>query len=99
LTKEIGAENFEMRYMEIPVNGRSSHDKHPYEHEVFIIRGNGIVKGEDDQENLSPGDALFIPGNEVHQLINTGNTILGFICIIPTGKEDKLKHLVEKFLT
>ncbi len=91
LTKEIGAKNFEMRYMEIPINGKSSYDKHSYEHEVFVIEGNGIIKGEDNQENLLPGDAVFIPVNEAHQLINTGNTNFGFICLIPTGREDKLK--------
>ena len=36
LTQGNGAPNFELRYIEIPSNGKSSYGKHPHEHEVFV---------------------------------------------------------------
>ena len=43
LTSEVGAPNFELRYIEIPPGGRSNHGSHPHEHEVFVVAGQGLV--------------------------------------------------------
>ena len=91
ITSEIGAKNFELRYIEIPVNGNSSYGSHPHEHEVFIIKGRGVIKGKDSRKELKPNDAVFVPGGEDHQWINTGNEPFGFICVVPKGAEAESK--------
>jgi len=62
LTSEIGAPSFELRYIEIPPGGRSSDGSHPHEHEVFVVRGRGLVKGPDGATPLTPGMAVFVTG-------------------------------------
>jgi quercetin dioxygenase-like cupin family protein len=92
LTTEIGAQNFEMRYIEIPPGGRSSNGHHPHEHEVFIVAGSGYIKGESEENKLVPGMGVFVPGDEVHQWINASETEpFGFICVVPKGAEKESK--------
>lgn len=91
ITSEIGAKNFELRYIEIPINGKSSYGSHTHEHEVFIIKGRGRIKGKNYEKELKPLNAVFVPGNEEHQWINEGNETFGFICVVPKGAESESK--------
>ncbi len=92
LTTEQGALNFEMRYIEIPPGGKSSYGHHPHEHEVFIVKGKGKIKGQYPEKHLVPGAAVFVPGNEEHQWINASETEpFGFICVVPKGAEAESK--------
>ena len=67
ITKEIGAENFAMRLFEMKVGGHSPFHSHPWEHEVFILEGEGLAVGEGEERKFRAGDAIFIPSNEKHQ--------------------------------
>ena len=91
LTSEVGAKNFELRYIEIPVKGKSSYGSHTHEHEVFVIRGKGKIKGKSFDEDLNISDAVFVPGDEEHQWINSGDEPFGFICVVPKGAEAESK--------
>jgi quercetin dioxygenase-like cupin family protein len=92
ITSEIGAKSFELRYIEIPAGGKSSYGKHPHEHEVFIVKGEGKIKGQYPEKTLKPGTAVFVPGNEEHQWINTkDDEPFGFICVVPKGAEAESK--------
>ncbi len=92
LTSEIGAKNFELRYFEIPPGGKSSYGSHPHEHEVFIVKGRGLVKGPDEETLLTPGMAVFVPGDEEHQWLNASNDEpFGFVCVVPRGAESESK--------
>ncbi len=96
ITQENGAPNFELRYLEIPAGGKSSAGSHAHEHEVFVIRGKGKVVGRDAnglpyEKALVPGLAVFIPGNEKHQWLNTAEETFGFICVVPKGAEAENK--------
>ena len=91
LSAEQGVPNFEMRCFEIEKGGRTRYGFHPYEHEVLVLEGEGILNGEDRKEKIKPYDAIYIAPNEPHQFINEGEATLKIICIIPKGKEDHLK--------
>ena len=93
---EAGAPNFELRYVEIPPNvPKSSSASHPHEHEVFIVKGRGILQGVQDGQpceiELQPGQAIFIPGGEDHQWLNPYDKPLGIICVVPKGAESEVK--------
>lgn len=88
LGKEIGVPNYEMRYLEIPPGNKTSPGSHVWEHEVFVVKGKGIVRSSKEEHNLTVGDAVYIAPNEYHQFINDGNvTSFEFICVIPKGYE------------
>lgn len=91
LTSEHGAPNFELRYIEVPPGGHTSFGHHPHEHEVFVVRGSGLIKGAYPQREVVPGMAIFVPGGEDHQFINRGDEPLGFVCVVPKGAEAESK--------
>lgn len=91
LSAKTGTPNFEMRYFEVTAESEPSEDKHPWEHEVFVVKGKGNIKSGKIEKRVKPGDAIFIPPNEPHLFLNTRKEPLGFICIIPKGCENNIK--------
>lgn len=85
--KAEGAENFAIRYYNIGPQGSSKKEQHPHDHGILILHGEGEVLLDDKTQPISQGDAIYIPPNIEHQLINPGQTPLGFICIIPAKRK------------
>jgi len=83
ITKELGAPNFAMRRFEIAPRGSSPLHTHPWEHEVFVLKGEGVVVGKDKQTKISAGSVAFVAPNELHQFRNSGKTALVFLCMVP----------------
>ena len=83
--KNDGATNFCMRIFEIAPNGHTPKHVHEWEHEIFIHAGKGEVFKNGAFVPVEAGTAIFIPGNEEHQMKNTGSETLVFICLIPSG--------------
>ena len=87
ITKETGAENFAMRLFEMEAGGYSPFHSHPWEHEVFILEGEGLLIGDGGERKSRAGDVIFIPPNEKHQLKNNGERTLKFLCLVPYTHE------------
>lgn len=88
LAKNIGAPNFYLRHFEIEPGGYTPKHAHEWEHEVFVIEGRGKISLKDGDEELAPGDAVFVEPGELHQFVNTGKTKMRLICVIPKPKTD-----------
>ena len=87
ITKETGAKNFAMRLFEMEPGGFSPLHSHPWEHEVFILEGQGLVTGGGEERRFKEGDVIFISPNETHQLKNAGEKTVKFLCLIPYKKK------------
>ena len=74
LSQSDGTPTFAMRQFEVAPGGYTPRHSHDYEHEVFVLEGNGVVFEGDKQHKLSAGDVVFVQPNEVHQFRNTGQT-------------------------
>jgi quercetin dioxygenase-like cupin family protein len=83
ITKETGAKNFAMRLFEMEPGGYSPLHSHSWEHEVFILEGEGLVVGGNEEKMFKAGDAIFLPPNEKHQLKNNSKKPVKFLCFIP----------------
>ena len=83
ISKKDGAENFAMRLFEVKPGGHSPLHQHDWEHEVFILDGEGVARDKQHEKPFKKGDVFFIPSMEWHQLVNTGKGDLKFICLIP----------------
>lgn len=83
ISKKDGAENFAMRLFEIKPGGNTPLHQHDWEHELFILEGNGVIKNKTNEEVFGKGDVLFVPSMEWHQFINTNKETLKFLCLIP----------------
>ena len=83
--KKDGAKNFCMRLFEISKDGYTPRHTHDWEHEIFVHSGMGEVFIENKWYPVSEGSAIFIPINIEHQIKNTSDKTLTFICLIPSG--------------
>ena len=87
ITAEDGAKNFVMRVFEVDPGSSTPSHSHPFEHEVFVLSGKGVVVGEQGAIPIGKDIVVFITANEPHTFVNTGNEPLRFICSIPSPKE------------
>ena len=78
-----GASNFAMRVIEFQPGAVFARHQHPYEHEIFVLEGEGVVEGLERERPMRPGVALYVPPDEPHGYRNTGDEVLRFICVIP----------------
>ncbi len=78
-----GAPTFVMRVFEVKPGNSTPFHSHSWEHEVFVLSGKGIVKGEAEEKSIEEGVVVFIAPNEEHCFTNTSSDVLRFICVIP----------------
>ena len=84
--ENVGAQNFFLRVFTLSGGGHSPKHSHPWEHEVFILRGKGKVLLGEALIDISEGHAVFVPEKLEHQFINTSkDEEFEFICVIPKG--------------
>ncbi len=88
ITREVinasdGAPSFCMRVIEVEPGSSTPWHSHQWEHEVFILSGEGIVKSEGKETQIAKDSVIFVAPDEQHCFLNTGNKPLRFICVIP----------------
>jgi quercetin dioxygenase-like cupin family protein len=82
--KNDGANNFCMRIFEISAGGNTPKHAHDWEHEMFIHSGEGEIFGNGRWNKVIAGSTVFIPGNEEHQIKNSGKKLLTVVCLVPS---------------
>ena len=83
ITADDGAPNFCMRVFELEPGSSTPDHSHPWEHEVFVLSGRGMVTGEQKETLIARDSVVFVPSDEKHCFVNNGNEPLRFICLIP----------------
>jgi quercetin dioxygenase-like cupin family protein len=78
-----GAPFFNMRVFEVQPGTATPHHGHWWEHEVFVLSGQGVVRTDQGEVPISHGSTIFVPGGEMHQFRCTGEDVLRFICLVP----------------
>jgi len=48
----------------------------------FILTGKGLMHIDDEQREVAPGAAVYIPPNALQHIKNTGSEPLVFLCIV-----------------
>jgi quercetin dioxygenase-like cupin family protein len=89
LGERDGTPTFAMRQFEVAPGGFTPRHSHPYEHEVFVLEGEGEVFEGASPHRLRAGDVVFVKPDEVHQFRNTGSGPLKFLCLIPNSAAGK----------
>lgn len=85
--KDSQAPNFYLRQFEIEPGGHTPFHAHPWEHEVYILDGQGQLNTGTNPIPIKKGDFALVSPGEKHQFENTGDTRLTFLCIIPREGE------------
>jgi len=83
ITADDGAPHFCMRVFELEPGSSTPSHSHPWEHEVFVLSGQGVVVGEQGETPIAKDSVVFVPPNERHGFVNNSNQPLRFICVIP----------------
>lgn len=83
IDEKQGSDTYAMRVIEIQPGGHTPHHTHWFEHQNFILEGEGQVRIGSELHPVRPGDVIFVPGDVKHQYLNTGEVPLKFICSIP----------------
>lgn len=78
-----GAPHFAMRVLEVQPGCSSPCHNHWWEHEVFVLDGQGVAVSDAGDAPISSGTVILVEGDEIHQFRNTGDDVLRFICLIP----------------
>mgnify|MGYP001102799215 CR=1 FL=1 len=81
--KNVGAPNFVTRIIEIEPGSATPYHQHPWEHEVFVLDGAGVVKTTAGETAIASRMCVYVAPDEEHQFVNTGSGVLRFLCIIP----------------
>ena len=77
------APSFAMRMFEVAPEGYTPLHTHKWEHEVFILEGEGVATDEEKEYKIKKGTVVYVPPEEKHQFKNTGSDTLRFLCLIP----------------
>jgi quercetin dioxygenase-like cupin family protein len=83
INKKDGAPTFLMRHFTVEAGGFTPFHSHDWEHEVYVLDGDGKVRYEDREEKIGPGDAILIPANRKHQFQAGSERTLKFLCMVP----------------
>ncbi len=86
LSEKDGAPNFSMRIFKVQPGGYTPLHSHSWEHEIFVIAGEGILSDEGEEYRLRAGDIALVSPQEEHQFRNDGNQIWEFICLVPNER-------------
>lgn len=86
IAQNVDAPNFAMRIIEVQPGSATERHTHAWEHEVYVLQGQGAVRGADSEYPLEPGTCVYIAPYDLHQFANVGSDILRFICVIPNPK-------------
>ena len=84
LIDETIGKTFAMRRFTIKPDGFTPHHKHDWEHEVFVLEGQGSIVDKDGVEHpVSKGNFIYVEPNEIHQFANHNDNDFIFLCLIP----------------
>jgi len=86
IVPKMGAKNFAMRHFTMEPNSVIPEHSHDWEHEIFVLRGSGIITGNGEEHTVKSGDFVYIPPNEPHGYKASGEG-LEFLCLIPAKRE------------
>ena len=72
----------------LPPGASTTPHHHPRTEEIYyILEGQGLMRIGPDSRTVSVGDAIAIPPGHVHQITNTGDAVLKFLCCCAPGYE------------
>jgi len=85
ISDDDGAPVFAMRRFEVAPGGQTPLHTHEWEHEVYILEGEGTAVCNGIERKFVPGDFLFIAPNEEHCFRADAGENVSFLCLIPNS--------------
>lgn len=84
----------------LPVGASTAPHYHPLCEEIYyLLAGRGRMQIENEIRSVAPGDAIAIPPGERHQITNTGDETLRFLCCCAPAYEHEDTVMVNDWPT
>ena len=65
----------------LPPGAATQEHYHPKAEEIYyLLEGSGLMRIENEEEYVKPGDAIAIPPGKRHTILNNGDVPLRFLC-------------------
>jgi len=80
---EQGWEDYVMRMFTLGKEGYSPKHAHDWPHIIYVVEGTGRLHFNGEEHPIRAGSVMFIPPGSEHQLAQTGQDNMVFICIVP----------------
>lgn len=81
-----GAPFYSLRVIEVEPGGHTPDHTHPFEHENYVLEGQGRVLIGETWHDVVPGSVVFVPAGVRHTYVNSGDAPFRFLCGIPTSR-------------
>ena len=82
----------------LPRGASTTPHYHPRAEEIYyILEGSGLMRIGKQATKVGVGDAIAIPPGQIHQITNSGNSILKFLCCCAPAYEHDDTVLVDNF--
>ncbi|MEM0271528.1 MAG: cupin domain-containing protein [Thermoprotei archaeon] len=91
-TKERGSTRYALRRFTINPGGIIPMHTHKYEETLYILSGRGVVCAGETKRSVGADEYVYIGGSVPHALINDGNTLFEFLCIIPYIEDMRIER-------
>ncbi len=63
---------------------------HPVEELLYVLRGKGMETVGNEEREVGPGSAIFVPPEVEHRIVNTGDEMLMLLVVVsPPGIVEK----------
>ena len=80
----------------LPIGKSTTAHHHKITEEIYyILEGTGEMEIDGEKSPVVPGDAIAIPPNAIHQITNTGDVVLRFLCCCAPCYEHEDTYLEE----
>lgn len=83
--EEDGAPVYVLRMLEIAPGGNTPDHEHSWEHENYVLSGEGEVTIAGETHRVGPGHVVFVPPGARHQYRCAGDSTFVFLCGIPVA--------------
>ncbi|MDD4363998.1 MAG: cupin domain-containing protein [Atribacterota bacterium] len=83
ISDKDNAKNFAMRLFEIGPEGHTPYHGHDWEHEVFVLEGEGEAKIDGKIYPIKKDSVIFVEPGQEHNFANSGSSSMKFLCLIP----------------
>ena len=80
---EEDAPNFVMRVFDVKPGSTTPYHSHEWEHEVYVLSGQGAVRADSGETRLGPGSVVYVEPDELHCFSAGADESMRFICVIP----------------
>jgi len=72
----------------LPGSATIAHRHRMAEEIYYVLEGEGVMRLDEESRRVGAGDAIAIPPGALHQISNTGPTVLKFLCCCAPCYED-----------